>query len=44
MSLYLALLVSDVTSHVDIVVQTSIEIIIRAASHRTTSVLDELSL
>ena len=44
MSLYLALLVSNVTSEENIVIQTAIEIIVRASSDRSTSVLDELSL
>ena len=44
MSLYLALLVCDMASEKDIVIQTSIEIIVRAASNRSASVLDELSL
>ena len=44
MSLYLALLVCDMASEKDIVVQTSIEIIVRAASNRSASVLDELPL
>ena len=44
MSLYLALLVSNVTSEENIVIKTAIEIIVWASSDRSTSVLDELSL
>ena len=44
MSLYLAFLVCNVSSEENVIVKTTIEIIVRTASDGSTSVLDELSL